>query len=254
MKNYGIGFFNAFILAMAVYAGLIFFIFYNRESSKMVSYTDIKDSISVEITEYKKPEAEVKPEKKAKPKPKPKKEATAVGQETTNKMVKTEAEAKKDTVVSKDLFGDIKEFQTEKTTKVQSSEQSVPDAAKPETKETVAQRGDSLMPAKEKVGETSGKKQKGLYNKFLGAVERKLHENWNLYERSGNFVAEIKYQIESNGFFRYTAVSKSGNDEFDTKVLDFLSTLEGKYVAVPPNKKVYKGSARLSDEITMMGD
>ena len=253
MKNYGIGFFNAFILAMAVYAGLIFFIFYNRESSKMVSYTDIKDSISVEITEYKKPEAEVKPEKKAKPKPKPKKEATAVGQETTNKMVKTEAEAQKSPNIN-ELFGDIKEFQTEKTTKVQSSEQSVPDAAKPETKETVAQRGDSLMPTKEKVGETSGKKQKGLYNKFLGAVERKLHENWNLYERSGNFVAEIKYQIESNGFFRYTAVSKSGNDEFDTKVLDFLSTLEGKYVAVPPNKKVYKGSARLSDEITMMGD
>ena len=114
-----------------------------------------------------------------------------------------------------DLFGEIKEFQTEKTTKVQSS----------------------------------GKKQKELYNKFLGAVERKLHKNWNLYERSGNFAADVKYQIDSNGYFRYTSVTKSGNAEFDTKVLDFLSTLEGKYIAVPPNKKVFKGSVRLSDEV-----
>ena len=87
-------------------------------------------------------------------------------------------------------------------------------------------------------------------------MERKLHENWNLYERSGNFVVQIEYQIEGNGFFRYTSITKSGNAEFDAKVMDFLSTLDGKYVATPPNKRVYKGSAKLSDvlEFTMTGE
>ena len=154
------------------------------------------------------------------------------------------------------MFGDTNQFQQEKTTKVQSSEQSNPDASKPKPKESSTQSGDNLMPTKQKVGESNKKQQKGLYDKFLGAVERKLHENWNLYERSGNFVAQIEYQIESNGFFRYTSITKSGNAEFDAKVMDFLSTLEGKYVATPPNKRVYKGSAKLSDvlEFTMTGE
>ena len=251
MKNYGIGFFNAFLLAMAVYAGLIFFIFF-KSDERVVRFTDTKDFIEVEIGEYQKPQIQVKPEKKPKIQPKPKKEEEKTGQATTNKEVKTQDEDK--TTNLNELFGDTKEFQ-EKTSKVQSSEESIPDAAKPEESSTAEVKSTSLMPPKrQKVGESNKKKQKGLYDKFLGAIQRKLHENWNLYERNGNFIAQIEYQIESNGFFRYTSVTKSGNAEFDAKVLDFLSTLDGKYVAAPPNRKPYKGSAKLSDEITMMGE
>ena len=253
MKNYGIGFFNAFLLAMAVYAGLIFFIFF-KSDERVVRFTDTKDFIEVEIGEYQKPQIQVKPEKKPKIQPKPKEEVEKIGQATTNKEVKTQDEDKSTNL--NELFGDTKEFQ-EKTTKVQSSEQSIPDATKPKESSTAEVKSTSLMPPtakQQKLGESNKKKQKGLYDKFLGAIERKLHENWNLYERNGNFVAQIEYQIESNGFFRYTSVTKSGNTEFDAKVMDFLSTLDGKYVAAPPNKKPYKGSAKLSDEITMMGE
>lgn len=251
MKNYGIGIFNAFLLAMAVYAGLLFFIFF-KSDERVVRYTDTKDNfVDVELGEYKQPEIQPKREKKPKIQPK----TEEIGQATTNKEVKTEEVEQKPTNIN-DLFGDTNQFQQEKTTKVQSSEQSNPDASKPKPKESSTQSGDNLMPTKQKVGESNKKRQKGLYDKFLGAVERKLHENWNLYERSGNFVAQIEYQIESNGFFRYTSITKSGNAEFDAKVMDFLSTLEGKYVATPPNKRVYKGSAKLSDvlEFTMTGE
>ena len=98
------------------------------------------------------------------------------------------------------------------------------------------------------------KKQKGVYDKFFGVIERKLNENWNLYERNGNFTVVIEYQIESNGFFRYTYVTKSGNTEFDAKVMDFLSTLDGKYFATPPYKKPYNGIAILSDEVSLNKD
>ena len=53
MKNYGIGIFNAFLLAMAVYAGLLFFIFF-KSDERVVRYTDTKDNfVDVELGEYK---------------------------------------------------------------------------------------------------------------------------------------------------------------------------------------------------------
>lgn len=247
MRNYGIGVVNAFILAMLVYAGLIFFIFYNHNSSKTTSYTDIKDSfINVELGEYQAQEPE---------KPKPVQQKKDEGQETTNKEVKTEEVAKKDTsVIDKDLFGDIKEFQDKKTIAVQSSAKSTPNASKPKEQENNKIKGDNLMPKSKKIGESNKKQQKGIYDKFMGALSRKFNENWHLFERSGNFKVELKFQIESNGIFRYTSVTKSGNAEFDNKVLSFLSTLEGKYIAAPWNKKKFNGTASLSDEIIMMGE
>lgn len=242
MKHYGMSVFNAFLLALAVYAGLLFFIFFKTDNTHAVKYTDIKDSfIDVEFGEYKKQET-------PKPKPQPKED----GQETTNKMLKVE-EPQKATDIN-ELFGDIKEFQQEKTNKVQSSEKSTPDAAKPTKVEQKKELKDNLMPTNQRVGESVQKQQKGIYDKFLGAIRRKLQENWTLYERSGNFTAKLEYIIESNGYFRYTSVTKTGNADFDAKVLDFLSTLQGKYIAVPPKNKAYKGSANLSDEITMMGE
>lgn len=246
MKNYGMSVFNAFLLALAVYAGLLFFIFFKSDNTHSVKYTDIKDSfIDVEFGEYKKPE--VQPQSKIEPK------KDEEGQETTNKMVKTEEEPQKTTDIS-DLFGDTKEFQQEKTNKVQSSAKSIPDASKP--KQTVPNKElkDNLMPTNQRVGESVQKQQTGIYDKFLGAIRRKLQENWTLYERSGNFTAKLEYVVESNGYFRYTSVTKTGNEDFDAKVIDFLSTLQGKYIAVPPKNKAYKGTANLSDEITMMGD
>lgn len=250
MKNYGIGFFNAFLLAMAVYAGLIFFIFF-KSDERVVRFTDTKDDfIEVEIGEYQKPQIQAKPEKKPKIQPKPKEEEEKIGQATTNKEVKTQDEDK--TTNINELFGDTKEFQ-EKTSKVQSSEQSIPDAAKPKESEGAKAKSDSLMPAKQNVGENAQKKQKGIYDKFKGTLRRKFQENWDLFERSGNFSAQIEYKIESNGFFRYTSVTKSGNAEFDAKVMDFLNTLDGKFVATPPNKRLYKGKAILKDEIAVYG-
>lgn len=248
MKHYGISVFNAFLLALAVYAGLLFFIFF-KSDTRVVKYTDIKDSfIDVEFGEYKKPEVQAKkPETQNKPKSEEK------GQETTNKMIKTEDEVQKATNIN-ELFGDIKEFQQEKTTKIQSSAKSTPNATEPKENAPKKQLKDNLMPTNQRVGESVQKQQTGIYDKFLGLVERKLRENWTLFERSGNFTAKIEYVIESNGYFRYTSITKTGNKEFDAKVIEFLSTLQGKYIAVPPRNRAYKGNVELSDKITMIGE
>lgn len=249
VKNYGISVFNAFLLALAVYAGLLFFIFFKSDTN-VVKYTDIKDSfIDVEFGEYKKPEVQAKP----KPEPKIKPKTEEIGQETTNKMTKIEEEPQKATNIN-ELFGDTKEFQQEKTTKVQSSAKSTPNATPPKQTAPTKQLKDNLMPTNQRVGESTQKQQTGIYDKFLGLVERKLRENWTLFERSGNFTAKIEYVIESNGYFRYTSITKTGNEDFDAKVIEFLSTLQGKYIAVPPKNRAYKGNVELSDKITMIGE
>lgn len=252
MKDYGIGSFNAFLLATIVYIGLLFFIFYkiNEETKVFVKYTDIKDSfIDIEVGEYKAPTPQNLPEKTAEPK---KEETQEPSQETTNKMVKTEEKTQKASDISS-LFGNIKEFQTEKTSKVQSSAKSQKNASSPQKEQEGKQLNDNLMVNKdEKVGESAQKQQTGVYDKFKGALRRKFEENWTLYEKNGNFKAKIEFIIESNGIFKYTFVEQTYNAEFDEKVMDFLNNLQGKYIALPPDNKAYEGTAILSDEIVTM--
>lgn len=237
MKNEGLGSFYSLLLAIAVYVGFVLFIFF-KPLENAVKYTDIKDSFIdvVELGTYVKPKPSLDENKKD-------------GEETTNKTLKVEKKPQKGTKIS-DLFGDTSEFLQEKSTKVQSSAKSKKDAQKKRRDEIAKKAAESLLPTKEE-GEDIKKQQTGLYEKFLGTVHRKMYENWTLYEIKGNFSAKLEFVIESNGYFRYNSVTKSGNAEFDAKVVDFLSTLQGKYIAVPPRNKPYKGNANLADEITI---
>lgn len=249
MKDYGIGSFNAFLLALIVYMALLFFVFYkiNEESKVFVKYTDIEDSfIDIELGEYKALNQQ-NLDKETKPQEEPKEPS----QETTNKMVKTEEKTQKASDINS-LFGNIKEFQEEKSAKIQSSAKSQKNNSAPK-KEANKQLNDNLMASKdEKIGESAKKQQTGIYDKFKGALRRKFQENWTLYEKSGDFKVKFEYIIESNGIFKYTFVEKSYNPEFDEKVMDFLQNLQGKYIALPPDNKAYHGDAILSDEIITM--
>lgn len=248
MRDYGIGYFNAFLLALVVYMGLIFFVFYkvNKESKVFVKYTDLENSfIDIEIGEYKAPSPQL---------PEPLQEKIEIkeeSKETTNKMIKTEEKTQKASDINS-LFGNIKEFQEEKSSKVQSSAKSQKTTTKAKKEENKKLNDNLIAKKDEKVGESATQQQTGLYDKFLGTLRRKFEENWTLYEKNGNFKAGFEFIIESNGIFKYTFVNQSYNAEFDEKVMDFLENLQGKYIAIPPNNQAYQGSAILSDELITM--
>ncbi|TQR30319.1 energy transducer TonB [Campylobacter sp. MIT 99-7217] len=249
MKDYGLGSLNAFLLSLLVYMGLVFFIFFKIASDykSIVNYTDIKDSfIDVDLGSF----TPKTPTQNNQEKENPAKEQEKQGQETTNKAVETKQEKQSASNINS-LFGNLKDFQEEQSTAVQSSAKSTPKASSQKSaSELFKQLNDNLIPENTPQGESSQKQKTGIYDQFLGSVKRKLEENWGLYQRSGNFAVELKFFIDSNGKFGYTSVSKSYNEEFDNKVLEFLKNLEGKFIVYPPDGR-YEGQARLSDEILM---
>lgn len=249
MKSYGLGSFNAFLLAVLVYMGLVFFLFYKISSKAEAQiYTDIKDSfIDVDLGSF----TPNMPKNIQTNEEQSGANSDDSVQETTNKAVVTRDENIKESSINS-LFGELKDFQEAQSTKVQSSAKSTPNAAKaPNAEDLFKQLNDNLLPTEQQSGESTKAQRTGIYDAFLGAIKRKLDENWGLYERSGNFAVEVQFFIDGNGKFGYTFVSKSLNPEFDAKVLEFLKNLEGKFIAYPPKNQRYEGVARLSDEILM---
>lgn len=248
MKDYGIGYFNAFLLAVIVYMLFLFAVFFSLEKEKQaVKYTDIENSfIDIDLGSFstQKPNAtQVDEDQQNKD--------LIEGQNTTNKEIQTEQVDQKESSISS-LFSNLKEYQEEKSTKVQSSKKSTPNAANlKEASKLVEQLGDNLIEEKSPVGQSSQSQITGVYDEFLGRVGRRLRENWTLYEKSGNFRAKLDFVIKSDGKFSYTFVSKSGNAEFDEKVMDFLQNLQDKFIAYPPNQQDYQGTAYLDDKVSM---
>lgn len=256
MKNYGIGSFNAFLLALIVYILVLSFFLFRlaQESAIALKYTDIEESfIDVDIGEIEAPTP------KEEPKPSPavqeiKQEPEVVPQEqspdTTIKAVKTEEVEQEQSNIS-DLFGNLKDFEDKKTTKVQSS---APPKKQAQPKQST-NFADLFNEVKEKPEVSKGQAQKsektGLYDPFRGKIRRFLEDRWRLYEASGNFEVSLDFFVDSNGNFGYTKVSKSFNEEFDAKVEQFLKAQSGKFVAYPPDNKRYDGKAILSDKINV---
>ncbi|NDJ27372.1 energy transducer TonB [Campylobacter sp. MIT 12-8780] len=251
MKDYGVGSFNAFLLALIVYMALVFFIAFklSEEAKQSVKYTDIANSfVDVELGEYQATPAQntqSNPEKQAKIEEEQLKE-------TTNKAVETKEDTQKASDISS-LFGNVKDYQEEQSSKVQSSSKSQSKTTTTSTSASniVKQLNDSLINQSDKIGQSSQKQMTGVYDEFLGKIARRMQENWLLYPRSGNFSVIVHFFIDSNGIFGYTSVSKSGNAEFDAKVELFLEDLKGKFIAYPPNSKRYEDTASISDEISM---
>ncbi|WP_300702182.1 TonB C-terminal domain-containing protein [uncultured Campylobacter sp.] len=247
MKDYGLGSINSFLLALLVYMSLVFFVFFKISTKDdVVKYTDLKDSfVDVDLGAFsaKNLTQEKKQEEDAL------KENEKTGQETTNKEVKTQ-EVKQEQSDINSLFGNIKDFQEEKSTKVQSSAKSTPDASKPkDVAELFKQLNDNLLPQEQEIGESTNAQMTGVYDEFRGKIRRILEQRWRLYEASGNFKVLIKYYIDSNGKFGYTHVEKSYDENFDAKVLEFLNTLNGKFIAYPPKNQNFQGDMELSDKL-----
>lgn len=272
MKNPKIGAnfptFNAFILSLAIYIGLIGFIVYKAGEAiqEAQKYTDIKDSfmdvtivteeradtIIAPKTEIKKPEPQPEP-----PKPEPKKEeAVEEKQITTNKAVEPEPEPVKETAPEPEpvdigaLFKNVKDAEKPKPPAkpkaTQSNKKSDKEnkTAKQKASEAInaLQTGDKVAAPKEQLT--------GTYDEFRGAVTRIIEQRWRKYKANTNDKLLIKMIFSGNGkLISYSFETRSYDAEFQSKARDLMEGLKSvKFPATPGGERL-EMPLSLSDEI-----
>ena len=250
MKNYGLSNSTSFFLACGVYFIVVGFVFFRLVTAQepVLNHTDLKDSfINVELSEAS--------AKIPTPKPTPKPEQSnpinvnELFAQTTNKMVKTQDINQKATDFNA-LFGNVKEIQEEKTTQIQSSAKSSQGANSQSAAELLKQLNDNLIPEESTANGQGAQSQKvGIYDEFLGKVERVIRQRWSqYYPNPKNIGVKVKIFIDSEGKFGYTSVEKSYDSIFDAKVLEFLESQKGKFIAYPPKNKGVAITMNLKDE------
>ncbi len=246
---------QSFLLALLSYFIVVAFVFFKiivfKEPS--IKYTDLKDSF-IDI-EFAKPSKQiVSKEKNIKQTQTQALNIPKIQQETTNQAVKTE-EIKQEETNFNALFGNVKEIQEEKTTKIQSSAQSFFEntVTKNTANNLLRQLEDSLITEKAmSEGSATQSQRTGIYDEFLGKITRIIEQRWRLYHPyEGNLRVVVKIFIDSNGKFGYTSVEKSYNAAFDEKVLNFLQNQKGKFIANPPRGELVNITMNLGDEVAV---
>ena len=214
---------------------LVFFAYFlAHHQEKNLNYTSQKDNAmnitlierkknnSEKLKEERKKVEEVKPEPEPKPAEKPSEE-------------KKVASSNKEVVKSVSLQGLFEKIDTTKLpqdVKEQKKDKTAPTRVKPnkdETKEkstNVASKiANSLNFAEQK--HLMDTKRDGVYDPFIGKVQEILEENWQktIDTENGN-VAKVIIRVNDKGIFSYKIVSLSYNDEFNSKLREFLKVME----------------------------
>ncbi|TEY03127.1 TonB C-terminal domain-containing protein [Campylobacter sp. US33a] len=246
----GLGDVKSFILAFFIYIALVAFVIFRLSIFKdqAIRYTNIKESfIDIQFGES----TTVIPKKNTSPTPVNSEiKSVKVEKKTIQQAVKTQDKEIKNDYNA--LFSNIKEIPPETSDKVQSSAKTVEQNSAPSTaaSDLLKQLDQNLIQEQAQVnGQTTNLQMTGIYDEFLGTLRRILEERWRLYEAEGNFEAQVTFFVDSNGKFGYTSVSKTYDEKFDAKVLEFLDNLTGKYIALPPKNETYNGNLNLSDKI-----
>ena len=195
------------------------------------NYTSNKDPLNVALVERKKNDSEKLKEER-------KKEEV---QKPVEKPVEKPAEEKKvasspkEAVKSQSLRGLFEDINTSKLppdAKEQKKDQTAPTRIKPnkeenkEKSESVASKiANSLNFSEQK--HLVDTKKGGEYDPFIGKVQEILEENWQktIDTENGN-VAKVVVKVSDKGRFSYKIVSLSYNNDFNTKVKEFLKAME----------------------------
>ena len=221
------------ILSILLYFFLLMCLAYvlSSQQDTLKNYTSQKDPMNVALVERKKNDSE-------KPKEERKKEEV---QKPVEKPVEKPAEEKKvasspkEAVKSQSLRGLFEDINTSKLppdAKEQKKNQTTPTRVKPnkdETKEksesAASKIANSLNFAEQK--HLIDTKKGGEYDPFIGKVQEILEENWQktVDTENGN-VAKVLIQVSDKGTFSYKIVSLAYNNEFNTKLKEFLKAME----------------------------
>lgn len=244
MKNYGLGNLNSFLLALIVYFLVILIVFFRITAFKdpSIKYTDLEDSfIDIELTQSSNKIANSDINKEV--------DIAKLFEKTTNKFVQTENIDQKETNFN-DLFGNVKDIQDEKTTKVQSSAKpNIQNSSSDKNASQLVKNLENILLTQNSNTDSIQIQRTGIYDEFLGKITRIIEERWKLNKSQGNLSVRVKIFIDSNGKFGYTSVEKSNDIAFDKKVMDFLENLQGKFIAYPPKNQSINITMNLSDEL-----
>lgn len=244
MKNYGLGNLNSFLLALIVYFLVILIVFFRITAFKdpSIKYTDLEDSfIDIELTQSSNKIANSDINKEV--------DIAKLFEKTTNKFVQTENIDQKETNFN-DLFGNVKDIQDEKTTKVQSSAKpNIQNSSSDKNASQLVKNLENTLLTQNSNTDSIQIQRTGIYDEFLGKITRIIEERWKLNKSQGNLSVRVKIFIDSNGKFGYTSVEKSNDIAFDKKVMDFLENLQGKFIAYPPKNQSINITMNLSDEL-----
>lgn len=231
------------VLAFGIYftvIGVVIFYFNTHERKKPVHYVKKNEErIRVSMsTPQPAPKKEVKkePKKVVKPKPKPKPKKTVKKKEVKKKVIK-EKVVKKAKVVKKkkdlnttkpkkvnlpkDLFANvaakkkIEKPKPVKTTPVKPKKTNiVKDTKKPSASELVS---DTLKKQK--------KSDSGIENAYLAKIEEKL-KGWPAQSDYAGEKAKVWIKVEPSGLFKFKVVTASGNEAFNSGLMEYLKQLQ----------------------------
>ena len=231
------------VLAFGIYftvIGVVIFYFNTHERKKPVHFVKKNEErIRVSMSTPKPaPKKEVKkePKKVVKPKPKPKPKKTVKKKEVKKKVIK-EKVVKKAKVVKKkkdlnttkpkkvnlpkDLFANvaakkkIEKPKPVKTTPVKPKKTNiVKDTKKPSASELVS---DTLKKQK--------KSDSGIENAYLAKIEEKL-KGWPAQSDYAGEKAKVWIKVEPSGLFKFKVVTASGNEAFNSGLMEYLKQLQ----------------------------
>ena len=215
---------------------LIFFIYLVIHQKKTnENYTSKKDELlHVSLVERKKNDSDKmkeerkkveveKPVEQQKPAEKPSEE---------KKTASSPKEAVKSTSL-RGLFEDINTSKLPPDAKEQKKDQTPKTRVKPNQEETKQKSEDVASKIANSLNFAEQKhlidtKRDGKFDPFNGKVQEILEENWQktVDTESGN-VAKVLIKVSDKGAFSYKIVSLSYNNDFNTKLKEFLKTMEG---------------------------
>jgi periplasmic protein TonB len=223
---------------------LIFFIYmigYHKEAN--VNYTSKKDNpLSVTLVERKKNDSDkLKEERKKEEVEKPIAEPKPTEKPSEEKKTASSPKEAAKSVSLQGLFEKIDTSKLPQDAKEQKKDQTQKTRIKPNKEETkdksenVASKiANSLNFSEQK--HLVDTKRDGKYDPFIGRVQEILEENWQktVDTESGN-VAKVIIKVSDKGAFSYKIVSLSYNNEFNSKLKEFLTLMEK--VDFPPYDK-----------------
>lgn len=233
------------LLAFGIYItviGLLLFYFNSRDQKKSVHYVKkneerIRISMSTPKTQPKKV-TQKQPKKVVKPKPKPKPKKTVKKKVVKKKVIK-EKVVKKPKIVKKK-----KDLNTTKPKKVNKPKDLFANISAPKkiekpkrikmTDKPVKPKKSNLIkvsdrPSASELVSDSLKKQKqsdsGIENAYLAKIEEKL-KGWPAQSEYAGERAKVWIKVEPNGSFNFKVITASGNESFNSGLMDYLKQLQ----------------------------
>ncbi|MCI6988166.1 MAG: TonB C-terminal domain-containing protein [Campylobacter sp.] len=261
MKNVKYPEFSSFLISLFLAFLILCFVGYRLGISSLqaIKYTDDKDAV-IDIYFEEDSEENSKPEKSIEektvekqtetPKPEPKK--TEIPKEQPKEVIKEEPKNElvkepKETLEAK-AEPTIEHNQTQSELE-QTDELVLSDLFDSSVKKSVENSKDHISDSQSLSNSNKGKSQRtGVYNEFIGGVEKKLERIWRSYRANPGYSAVVEIRITKDGRAYVDIVKIPYDTMFNQKVRDFADRIEKETFPRPPGNEFIQ-EYKLTDKL-----